>query len=116
MESETGQELRAIFQARGPASARHCLALARAAQEAGDCAEIRKWTWRAWRRQTLRMTAARWGQRAQWIAPTLLCLALLLHGCGKAPAHDEPFRAYFTRWRAGVSRHIGPGFHDSVSR
>jgi hypothetical protein len=71
--------------------ARHCLTLARAAHQAGDCAEVRKWMWCV---RVLRMAAAEWRNRAQSIAMVLVCLASLLHGCAKAPARVIPSREF----------------------
>jgi hypothetical protein len=88
------QELHAIFRARVPdsfASARDCLTYARMARRDGDSVGLREWIWCA---RVLRMAAAKWRQRARSVAPVLFCLALLLHGCAKAPAHDAPDRAF----------------------
>lgn len=62
--------------------ARHCLSLARLAQESGDCAEVRRWIWCV---RVLRMAAAEWRNRASRIAPALVCL-LWLVGCVARPA------------------------------
>jgi hypothetical protein len=69
--------------------ARHCLSLARVAQQAGHCAEVRKWMWSV---RVLRIAAAEWRKRAERVAPVLICLVAFLHGCAKAPALDVPSR------------------------
>jgi hypothetical protein len=71
------------------ARARHCLNLARAAQQAGDCAEVRKWMWR---------------NRAQSIAMVLVCLASLLHGCGKTPARVIPSQEFTANFEVQPSQ------------
>ncbi len=94
MQPQPNDELRAIFRARVPDSfehARYCLTLARAAHQAGDLAELRKWMWCV---KAFRVAAAGWRKRAEKLTPVLLCFALLLHGCAKAPAHDAPDRAF----------------------
>lgn len=93
-EPEARQALREIFQAKVPdrfAGARDCLTYARMARRDGDSVGLRKWSWCA---RVLRMAAAKWRQRARSVAPVLFCLALPLHGCTKAPAHDAPDRAF----------------------
>jgi hypothetical protein len=62
--------------------ARHCLSLARVAQQAGNCAEVRKWLRSV---RVLRMAAAEWRNRAQRITPLILCALWCLVGCAKAP-------------------------------
>jgi len=42
--------------------ARHCLGLARVAQQAGDCAQVRKWMWSV---RVLRLAASEWRKKAQ---------------------------------------------------
>jgi hypothetical protein len=81
------QELRAAYAAivaDSFARARHCLSLARLAQQAGDCAEVRRWIWCV---RVLRIAAGEWRKRAQRIAPVVVCLLLCL-GCAK-PAPRE---------------------------
>jgi hypothetical protein len=73
--------------------ARHCPSLARVAQQAGDCGQVRKWIWSV---QVLRIAAApEWRKRAQRVAPMLLCLVWLLHGCAKAPVPSRELSADF---------------------
>ena len=60
----------------------HCLSLARAAQQAGDFAQVRKWMWSV---RVLRMAAAEWRKRAQRMAPLFICLLWCLVGCAKGP-------------------------------
>ena len=100
MESNSAirRELHRIYRARVPdrfASARDCLTYARMARRDGDSVRLRQWICCA---RVLRMAAAKWRQRAQSIAPVLLCLALLLHGCAKAPVHDAPVREFTTNF------------------
>ena len=80
--------------------ARHCLGLARMAQQAGNCAEARKWVWSV---RVLRMAAAEWRKRAETLTPVLVCIAMLLQGCGKAPAHDAPLREFTTNFEVQPS-------------
>lgn len=65
--------------------ARHCLNLARQAQQAEDCTEVRKWIWTV---RALRMAAAEWRRRAQRIAPVLVCFLWTLASCAKAPRSE----------------------------
>jgi hypothetical protein len=74
--------------------ARHFLALARAAQQAGNCAEVRKWMWSI---RVLRLAAAEWRKRAQRLAPMLVCLLVwcITSGCTKAPLPSRDVTAIF---------------------
>ena len=72
--------------------ARHCLSLARVAQQAGSCAEVRKWLRSV---RVLRMAAAEWRNRAQGMTPVLVCLLCCLVGCAKAPTAPREFKANF---------------------
>lgn len=72
--------------------ARHCLGLARAAQQAGNCAEVRKWVGSV---RVLRMAAAEWRNRAQRITPTVLCVLWCLVGCAKVSTPPREFSANF---------------------
>jgi len=72
--------------------ARHYLGLARAAQQAGNYTEVRKWVWRV---RVLRMTAAEWRNRAQRITPIILCALWSLVGCGKVSTPPREFTASF---------------------
>jgi hypothetical protein len=86
------QQLRAHYAAIAEETfvrARHCLTLARAAHQAGDCAQVRKWIWCA---RVLRMAAVESRKRAQRIAPVLVCALWCLTGCGKTPALEVPER------------------------
>jgi hypothetical protein len=65
--------------------ARSCLNLARAAQQAGNCVEVRKWVWSA---RVLRMAAGEWRKRAQCITPVVLCALWCLVGCTKVSMPD----------------------------
>ena len=97
------QELRAIFRSRVPgsfASARQCLAFARLARRDGDSVKLRKWMWCV---RVLRMAAAEWRKRAETLTPVLVCIAMLLQGCGKAPAHDAPLREFTTNFEVQPS-------------
>ena len=71
--------------------ARDCLGLARVAQQAGDCAQVRKWMWSV---RVLRLAASEWRKKAQQLAPMLVCLVWCL-GCTKAPAPPQEFTANF---------------------
>jgi hypothetical protein len=80
------QELRDIFSSRVHASfvrARICLRCARLARRRGDTGEFHKWLNAA---RVLRGAAAGWRQRAQRIAPVLVCLLWCLAGCAQAPS------------------------------
>jgi hypothetical protein len=86
--SEMHEELREIFRSRvgqNFAKARDCLGYARAARIQGAADEVAKWM-RCVR--VLRLAAALWRQRAQHIAPVLLCFLWCLAGCGKSPIRD----------------------------
>ena len=88
------RELRAVYATIVDESfgrARHCLNLARAAQQAGDWNQVRKWM-RCVR--VLRMAATEWRKRAQGITPVLVCLCWCL-GCAKAPSTSQEFTANF---------------------
>lgn len=79
--------------------ARYSLTLAHAAQQAGDCAEVRKWMWSV---RALRMAAAEWRKRAQRVAPMLMCLLWCLVGCAKAP--PQPPREFTANFEVQPSR------------
>jgi hypothetical protein len=88
------QQLRATYAAIVAESfdrARHCLGLARVAQQAGDCAQVRKWMWSV---RVLRLAASEWRKKAQQLAPMLVCLVWCL-GCAKAPPPPQEFTANF---------------------
>ena len=88
------QQLRAHYAAIVAESfdrARHCLGLARVAQQAGDCAQVRKWMWSV---RVLRLAASEWRKKAQQLAPMLVCLVWCL-GCAKAPRPPREFTANF---------------------
>jgi hypothetical protein len=95
-QSEASQrDLRAAYTAivaESFASARHCLSLARAAQKAGDYAQVGKWMWSV---RVLRMAAAEWRKRAQFVAPMFVCLLWCFVGCTKAPLRPREFSANF---------------------
>jgi hypothetical protein len=80
-------------------SARHCLSLARAAHQAGNCAQVRKWLWSV---RVLRMAAAEWRNRAQRITPVMLCIVWCLVGCAKAPT--PPPREFTVNFEVQPSR------------
>jgi hypothetical protein len=71
--------------------ARHCLSLARAAHQAGNCTEVHKWMWSV---RVLRMAAAEWRKRATRITPVLVCFLWCVVGCAKV-APPREFTANF---------------------
>jgi hypothetical protein len=86
--SEMRQELREIFRSRvgqSFAKARDCLGYARVARIQGAAEEATKWMQYV---RVLRLAAALWRQRAQHIAPVLLCFLWCLAGCGKSSMRD----------------------------
>jgi hypothetical protein len=75
------------------ARARHCQDLVRAAQQAGNCAEVRNWMWSV---RVLRIAAAEWRNRAHNIAPVLVCLVwCITSSCAKAPLPSRELSANF---------------------